>query len=423
MDILFKMILSVFESVLLILFLNTLLIQNIEHKKMRRFLFACYFIFQCLTYFLDSAFFSTSLYYILFTLFIAWIGYIDDIRIKLMTSGMFVMLNYACKLLSLTTFTNYFNQVLPSNPFDYVLTNQMQAVACVLLLFVLIIIFWMRQIRNEYTQVIINIIIFLLPLANLFISMLLLGRKGNIYNEITILLFSYTFLLFFLIDQIIYSSNTKQISDAMEQRLQSQQVYYQDIQEYSNTMSRFRHDVKNHYGNISYLLANHQIEEAQKYLEEYAQQIIHIKPVVNTGNNVVDVILNSKMKIIQDQQIDFHYDVVIPPVLKISAVDISVILGNLLDNAIEATSKLNDHKKIDVKIQIYKDNIFIHVSNIYNGKIITANHGFISTKENRRDHGLGLGNVSHIVKKNKGTIDINYDNNTFTVSILIPIHP
>ncbi|MCI5773466.1 MAG: GHKL domain-containing protein [Erysipelotrichaceae bacterium] len=415
-----QFILAAFETILLFLYLNTLLISNSERKQRTYLLFGCYFIFQCFTYFIDFAFFSTSIYYIIFTLFIAWFGYLDEIRIKLMTSGMFVTLNYACKLLAVTSLSSYYHQILPTNPFEYVLNEQMQAFACTLLLIVLLTIIWMRHLKSELSKIIIDIIIFIVPLANLFISMHLLEDKGNIYNQITVLLFSYTFLLFFIIDQIVFSSNAKQISDAMEQRLRLQQIYYHDIQEYADKMSRFRHDAKNHYSTISYLLANDQIELAQKYLDEYTQQMINVKPIINTGNNVVDVILNSKMNIAKQHNIELDHDIVIPPEFTLTIVDISVILANLLDNAIEATAKLSKGKTISLKMQLYKDSLFINISNPYDGKIITATHGFISTKNDRQDHGLGLGNVENIVKKNKGTIDIDYDNDTFNVAILIP---
>lgn len=420
MSIIMHFILASFETVLLILYLNSLLISNHERKHVTYFLFGCYFIFQCFTYFIDFAFFSTSIYYIIFTLFIAWYGYLDEIRIKLMTSGMFVTLNYACKLLSVTVISNYYHQTLPSNPFEYVLNEHMQALACTLLLLVLLITLWMRHLKSWLSKIIVDIIIFIIPLSNLFISMHLLDDQGNIYNQVIILLFSYTFLLFFIIDQIIYSSNAKQLNIAMEQRLILQQKYYHDIQDYADKMSRFRHDAKNHYGTISYLLANDRIDLAKTYLDEYTKQMINIKPIINTGNNVVDVILNSKMNLAKENNIEIIHDIVIPPEFSITIVDISVILANLLDNAIEATAKLSENKKITIKMQLYKDSLFINISNPFNGKIITALHGYISTKNNRQDHGLGIGNVTNIVKKNKGTIDINHDNDTFNVAILIP---
>ena len=420
MDSILKLSLASFETVLLILYLNTILIKSFEKKIIRHVLFGFYFVFQCLTYFIDSAFFSTSIYYIIFTVFIAWYCYIDEIRIKLMSSGMFVTLNYACKLLAVTSFAKYRGESLPQNPFDYVLNNQMQALACTLLLAVIIVIIWTRKLESRLSKIIIDIIIFMIPLTNLFVTMHLLGQRGNIYGEITLLLFSYTFLLFFIIDQIIYSSEAKQVSDAMKQRLEMQQVYYKDIQEYSNKMSRFRHDLKNHCSTLSYLLENGRIEEAKDFLNQYTQESVNIKPIINTGNNIIDFILNAKIKKARDADISVDWDIVVPPNLNISGVYMSVILGNLMDNAVEAASKLKKNKKINIKIQTYKQNLFINISNTYDGNIIVMDYGFLSTKKNKKEHGLGIGNVTHIVKKNKGTIDINYDNSTFNVSILIP---
>lgn len=412
--------LSCFETALLILYLNSILITNYERKKQKIILFICYFIFQCLTYFFDSTFFSTSIYYIIFTLFIAWYCYINDIRIILMSSGMFVTLNYACKLLSMSIIGTYTHGVPPSNPFTYVLDEQMQAFACTIVLIVLIFMIIMRKIQSQVNKIIIDVIIFSLPLINLFLSMHILSHEGDLYQETTVLLFSYSFLLFFVIDQIIYSTNAKQISDAMKERLAQQQIYYHDIQAYSNQASRIRHDMKNNLSTISYLLHNKKYDQAQAFIDEYIQQTSKFKAIINTGNDVVDVILNAKMKTAQEAGITINHDIVIPPSFEISSVDISVILGNLLDNSIEATSKLTENRSISIKIQTYKENLFIGITNTFDGKIILFNEGLISTKTDGQNHGLGLGNVTHIIKKNKGTIDISYDEEKFSVSILIP---
>lgn len=419
-DSILKLILAVFETVLLVLNLDTMLIKNTQRRSVKHILIGVYFLFQCVTYFIDFPFFSTSVYYIIFTLFIAWYCYLDDIRIKLMTSGMFVTLNYACKLLAVTSFSKYYGKTLPNNPFDYVLTNQMQAFACTLLLVVILIIVWMRHMKSELVKVIVDITIFILPLMNLFVSMHLLGQEGNIYSEITLLLFSYTFLLFFIIDQIIFSARARLVSDTMKERLKLQQIYYNDIQEYSNKMSRFRHDIKNHYAALAHLLDSGKTQQAREYLRHLTSESTNIKPIINTGNNIVDFILNSKIKKAMENDIKVNCDIVIPPSLSISGVDISVILSNLTDNAIEACQKLAENKNINIKMQIYKDNLFIDISNTYTGEVLLMDDSFISLKKNKTEHGLGIGNVKNIVAKNKGTIDIKYDNNTFNVSILLP---
>lgn len=420
MQVIQQITLACFETALLVLYLNSILITNFERRKQKAILFICYFIFQCFTYFLDSTFFSTSIYYIIFTLFIAWYCYIDDIRIILMSSGMFVTLNYASKLLSMSILVTYTHGTPPTNPFTYVLDEQMQSFACTIVLVILIFMIIMRKIQSQINKIIIDIIIFSLPLINLFLSMHILSHEGNLYQETTLLLFSYSFLLFFVIDQIIYSTNAKQVSDAMTERLAQQQIYYHDIQAYSNQASRIRHDMKNNLSTISYLLHNKKYDQATAFIDDYIKQTTKYKAIINTGNDVVDVILNTKMKVAQEAGITINHDIVIPPSFKISSVDISIILGNLLDNSIEAASKLTDNKNISIKIQTYKDSLFIAITNTFNGKVILFNEGLISTKKEGRSHGLGLGNVSNIIKKNKGTIDISYDEETFSVSILIP---
>lgn len=415
-----KLCLALFETALLALFFESIFKRDYDKILQKRIIFVIYFIFQCITYFINSPFFSTCVYYIIFTLFIAWYCYLDSIRIKLIASSMFVTLNYACKLLSVTSYAKYNGQILPSNPFKYVLTDNMQALACTILLMAIVIIIIMRNIKNSITKTIVNIVIFILPLVNLFISMHLLSNQSNIYIEITSLLFCYTFFLFFIIDQIIYSSKADMVSDSMKQRLAFQKLYYKDLQEYSNKMSRLKHDIKNHHNTLYYLLTNNKIEEAKEFIETYNNEYLSIKSIINTGNDVFDVILNAKMNDAYKQNIEVINEIVIPPHLNISSVDISVILGNLLDNAIEATCKLDTNRKITIKIKTYKENLFINISNTFNGQVIKSNNEIVSSKLNSHEHGIGIHNIKHIVKKYKGSFEITYDNNIFNVSILLP---
>lgn len=420
MHTIYNLVLATFETILLIALLDNILIQNSNRTMIRRILFVIYFFFQCITYFIDFPFFSTSFYYIIFTVFISLVCYIDDTRIKLITSSMFVTLNYASKLLSATIVAILSHKQLPETPFDYVLSPQMQALACTIVLVMIVLIILMRRLNNRTMSYFINGIIFILPMANLYTTMRIFEQTGNSYFNITSLLFSYSFLLLLILDQIVYSTRATQISRAMQDRLQMQTIYYQDIQKYSNEMSRFRHDVKNHLQNIQALLMGNKIEDATDYLNHYTHQMLSIKPIVNTGNAVVDVILNSKMNLAQQLKIEVHNDIVIPPVLNISSVDLSIILANLSDNAIEACKKLNSDKYINLKMQVYKNSLFISFENTFNGDILKNENRFISTKFDTNEHGLGVENVRHIVKKNKGTIEINHANKIFTVTILIP---
>ena len=420
-ELVLKVVLAFFETSLVILFLEHILISDDQHKFLRKILYTVYFLFQCFTYFIDFPFFSTNIYYIIFTAVIAMTCYLDEARLKLIASSMFVTLNYACKLMSTISITYFKGDILPANPFDYVLTDEMQALACCLVMIAIFFIIMARNNENLFTKIFINILIFFSPLTNLYLAVHLLGNQEYVYFEVTLLLFSYSFFLLFIIDQIVYSIQSHQRSMAMQNTFELQKNHYRDIEEYSKRMARVRHDYKNHVGVIRSLIADGHSDKALEYLDEFLGEVGKSEMLVNTGNQVVDALLNSKLSNCEKLGIKTDLEIVIPPQFKISSTDISIILSNLLDNSIEALKKLDgDEKKLGIRIKMHKNALFIDVSNNYDGHVITMNNKFISTKRNSRDHGIGLGNVARIIREHKGTIDFSYQDKMFIVSILLP---
>lgn len=418
----FKLFLACFETFLIIYFLNNLLTKIDELKHQRTIAYIVYFIFQCITYLIDFPFFSTSYYYVLFTLVIAMLFYFNELRIKLIASSMFVTLNYASKLLSTIIFSALANNHIADNPFTYVLNLPTQLIACIIMVLVISLIIALRRVSNNAVRIMVNTLIFILPLTILYVSMHLLEnlQPVNLYFNITMLLFCYTFLLFFIIDQIIFSNANLLQSNLMHERLQMQSVYYKDIEKYNRNMSRYKHDMINHLDSVYGMLEKNEIEEAKHYLESISEKLNRVEAVINTGNSVIDVIYNAKASLAKSNQIVCRNNIVVPPHLNIDSVDLSVILSNLLDNAIEASLKLDENRMIESHIHIYKGNLFISVKNNYNGEIISSHAVYLTTKKDSHEHGIGLKNVQHVVTKYNGTQNVEHDEHTFTVSIMIP---
>lgn len=422
MEQIFNLFLATFETILLLFFFNTLLIKIDELEQERHIAFFFYFIFQCITYLIDFPFFSTSYFYIAFSVAIAFFFYYNDIRIKLLASGMFVTLNYASKLLAISLFSLSHKGLETTSPFEYVLDSKMQLTACLIMTFITFIIVIMRKIPDRISKFIINVIIFILPFIILFMSVHILKNVTsiNLYFNVTSLLFSYSLLLFFIVDQIIYSNQNTHQANLVNERLRMQKKYYKDMEKYNQNMSRYKHDMINHLDSVYEMLNNDMTEDAKNYLLSMNQQLHKVEAVINTGNSVIDVIFNSKSSRAKENDIRCTNTIVVPPHLKIDSVDLSVILSNILDNAIEANLKLETNRFIDTHIHIYKKSLFISVKNPYNGEIKSSKKHFLTTKNNRQEHGIGLMNVSYAIQKNKGTKNIEYDNETFTISIIIP---
>ena len=106
-------------------------------------------------------------------------------------------------------------------------------------------------------------------------------------------------------------------------------------------------------------------------------------------------------------------------VKKISDFDITVVLGNVIDNAIIATSKLKANRRIDMSIKYLKEMLLIHLENTFDGDIHEKNNEILTLKTNKEHHGYGLKNIKHVLSKYDGIMEIYYSNKIFTSDIMM----
>lgn len=417
---LLNLLLAGFETFLLFYFYYLFLSKNDELKLYHYLAFVFYFIFQLWSYLDDSPFFSTSIYYTIFAMAIALLFYYNQLGIKLITASLFVTLNYTSKLFSLVIFSLFNSQQIPSNPFDFVLTQPMQLAACSFFFIVTTITFWLRKFK--FNNIIFSIIIFIIPIINLFSTMRLIQNINTEYmiHDVVFLLMSYTIFLFFVVDQIIHNNKQKQYALIMEERMAMQNKYYKDIEVYNKKVSALKHDMKNHLSMIQGMLMNEEYVQAINYINTYTHSINQIKSIVNSSNPVIDILLNTKATIAQKNGIKVNHELIVPPYLPLDSVELSILLANLYDNAIEGCLKIEQNRFIDIHIKQYKNSLYIQFKNSYDGIIMSSEKQLISRKVNREEHGFGLQNIKEIIKKHQGSMQILHENKIFDISLIIP---
>lgn len=182
---------------------------------------------------------------------------------------------------------------------------------------------------------------------------------------------------------------------------------------------RVKHDMKN---NMIYLqnLLKANPEEAEKYLEKFIGKTTKkTDEFSKSGNFSIDSMLNYKNMIAKSKGLSLILEEQIPINLSYENSDLCVILGNLLDNAIEAAEN-SENKEIDVRIVYVKNKLKITVKNYYTGKIKKDTGGnFISTKSDTKNHGIGLQSVTRIVDAYGGVMEVRTDHSVFQVDIII----
>lgn len=193
-----------------------------------------------------------------------------------------------------------------------------------------------------------------------------------------------------------------------------------EVQNIYRTMRGWRHDYHNH---IQTLLAlNGDQERTREYLLNLNRDLTAVDTVIKTGNVMVDAILNSKLSLLASKEIRVNAKAVVPPVLGISEIDLCVIIGNLLDNALEACLRQEDAKErfVRVFIGILKEQLYVSVTNSTCGPAQKSGRTYLSTK-NSEGHGFGLVRIDRIVKKYGGYLNRQDEEGAFATEIMLPL--
>lgn len=193
-----------------------------------------------------------------------------------------------------------------------------------------------------------------------------------------------------------------------------------EVENVYNTMRGWRHDYHNHMQTIKAYLAMNQIDEIHEYLDHLEEDLDSIDIAIRTGNTSVNAILSSKISIAEKRAINVNCKATVPSELKISDVHLCAIIGNLLDNAIEACEKVDMNKRfIRVYIGLFKQQLYISVSNSTEATRRKKLTELITSKKG--EHGLGLKRVDRIVDQYEGFVNRKNEPGVFATEIMLPM--
>lgn len=185
---------------------------------------------------------------------------------------------------------------------------------------------------------------------------------------------------------------------------------------------RLRHNLTDYLVALKVIIQAGKISDAETKIDQILKQNqIYKSEVSRSGNLVIDSLINYKHSFAEKENIDIKCQVKVPEVLPFDGADLCIILGNLLDNAIEAVAMLPIMKRcITITISLIKENLCIIVQNPYDGVLKKNHNGKIETlKLDKRNHGMGLDSVQYVVDKYHGELLINDDKENFVVKVLI----
>lgn len=194
------------------------------------------------------------------------------------------------------------------------------------------------------------------------------------------------------------------------------QKYYAEVENMYSKMRGWRHDYRHHIQAMKVHAANREYEEIDKYLDMLDDDLTNVETVIKTGNRMADAILNSKLSLATQKDIQVKADAKIPVSLTVSELDLCIVIGNLLDNAIEACMELPpEDRLIRLYMEMKGNYLYMALTNTAGGE---KKKSFRTTKG--EGHGFGIARTDAIVKKYGGYITRASEDEAFSTEILLP---
>ncbi len=220
---------------------------------------------------------------------------------------------------------------------------------------------------------------------------------GLLYTSITIILYT---------TKLQEQQDAKHNLEIANHHYAMQKEYYEQLHSQQEQTRALWHDIK------KYLRAVETESSSNDSLHELQEMVDTIAPVVDVGNRVVNIILSEYIQLASEATTKLILDVQIPSELQMTAADLYILLGNTLDNALDACSSVpQSERMIDLQLRLHNQMLFYRISNPYSQEHIH--------RKRNQFHGYGLKNVRECVRRNNGNLEVLDSDNHFTLTALI----
>ncbi len=227
-------------------------------------------------------------------------------------------------------------------------------------------------------------------------------------------------LLFFSLEGALYSYQRRYAAqtEAFLQDVLSHQ--YAEMKEIYLNMRGWRHDYHNHMQVMKVQLAKGKLEELWRYLEELEQSLDSVDTSIKCGNQMVDAILNSKLTLAKKKNVKVNCKAVLPKLLSVEDVEMCVLLGNLLDNALEACEKIGQEQRfLRIYMAVNGEQLYLSVQNSAKEELNFNERHYITEK--RGNHGLGMKRVKALTDKYGGYLALASEPGIFAAEVTLPL--
>lgn len=258
----------------------------------------------------------------------------------------------------------------------------------------------------------------LVPLVSVIAMLILMqidDREAILIVGVSLLVIN--FLVFYLYDIVVQTANTQYENALLRQEAEMYGYQISIIMQDEDKIKSLRHDMKHHLNELRYMIEKKEKQDALQYIDSMRSFLQNPDEIVESGNVEIDSLLNYMLRRAENSLTTVKAEVSIPENI-LPAFDINVILGNLLENAIEAAEQ-SEEKSLEMQICYRQGVMTIEMKNSFAGKLRRTGGGFLTTKTEKGNHGIGLGSVKRIVEKYNGSLETETEGNIFCVNAVL----
>lgn len=277
-----------------------------------------------------------------------------------------------------------------------------------------------RNLKKRPINVFLLMILISTPLISLFLLSTSVGSEVHVMNHPNFIYIMVTAFIIYINLCIFYLYKTlgnyfKKLEETTMQKkvFESELKFFKQLKDSQSKLYSIKHDLKNQYLVLMGMLSQGDTAEAEKYLQNSLQKIEHIDYFF-TNNYVLNYLLNEKISIAESNGITLNVKSFLPEKINLNTDIFAVVLGNLIDNSLNAVLRLSNTEENEVSLLIkhFDNNLLIEISNAFD----TAE---LQTRKNRRFEGIGIKNVQRIVEEHGGIYNQWIQDNHYIVSILL----
>ena len=342
--------------------------------------------------------------------------YTHTFKINSMVTLLVYFINMGCDTLAIVMFVDNYR--------ESVIHNQVFSLITVLLFFICILAAEKIVTSNKMTDVVLpehSLSLMLVPLISILLFGGLLFDKNSPDNMVfemeTLCLLFINMVVFYLYNEILKAYTYKIDKLVLEQKISMYANQLDTIMKTENKIRGLQHDMKHHIIQLELMAKQNGQSDIEEYLQNMADFMSNPEELVHTGNLDIDSVLNYMISKAKQVLKEVNVKVNIPSDIA-SHFNINVIIGNLLENAIEAAVN-TENKILDIDIHYKQGVLYLDISNSYSNKVTVKEHRFLTSKEDDHKHGIGLDNVKKMVEEHNGVLQFCYDEDMFRVKIMM----